>query len=43
MDRARALALEAAGPLGRRHPLIVGVGAAIFVFLVLPLLVVVPI
>ena len=43
MDRAQALAQQAAGPLGRRHPLVVGFGAAIFVFLALPLLVVVPI
>ena len=43
MDRARALSLEAAGPLGRRHPLLLVFGAAVLVFLALPLLVVVPI
>ena len=43
MDRARALALEAAGPLGRRHPLLLALSATILVFLALPLLVVVPI
>ena len=43
MDRARALSLEAAGPLGRRHPLLLVLGAAVLVFLALPLLVVVPI
>ena len=43
MDRARALRLESAGPLGRRHPLVIGLGVAILVFLALPLLVVIPI
>jgi putative spermidine/putrescine transport system permease protein len=43
MDRARALALEAAGPLGRRHPLLCVLGGAVLVFLALPLLVVIPI
>jgi putative spermidine/putrescine transport system permease protein len=43
MDRAAALRQEAAGPLGRRHPLIVALGVAILVFLAVPLLVVVPI
>ena len=43
MDRARALALEAAGPLGRRHPLLLALSGAILVFLAVPLLVVVPI
>jgi putative spermidine/putrescine transport system permease protein len=43
MDRASALRLEAAGPLGRRHPLLLVLGAAVLVFLALPLLVVVPI
>ena len=42
-QRARALRLEAAGPLGRRHPALVGIGAAVLVFLALPLLVVMPI
>jgi len=42
-QRARALRLEAAGPLGRRHPVFVGVGAAVLVFLALPLVVVMPI
>jgi putative spermidine/putrescine transport system permease protein len=42
-DRARALRREAAGPLGRRHPLLVALGIAILAFLALPLLVVIPI
>ena len=43
MDRARALRLETAGPLGRRHPALVALGIAIFAFLAVPLVVVVPI
>ena len=43
MDRTRALALEAAGPLGRRSPALIAIGAAGLVFLALPLLVVLPI
>ena len=42
-ERARALALEAAGPLGRRHPALLGLGLATLVFLAAPLAVVVPI
>jgi putative spermidine/putrescine transport system permease protein len=41
--RARALRLEAAGPLGRRSPAVVALGAAVLAFLALPLLVVLPI
>jgi putative spermidine/putrescine transport system permease protein len=41
--RERALRLEAAGPLGRRHPALVGLGVAILGFLALPLVVVIPI
>jgi putative spermidine/putrescine transport system permease protein len=41
--RARALRLEAAGPLGRRSPVVVALGAAVLAFLALPLLVVLPI
>jgi len=43
MDRARALRLEAAGPLGRRHPALILLGLATMVFLAAPLAVVVPI
>ena len=43
MDRARALRLEAAGPLGRRHAGLVVLGVATLVFLALPLFVVLPI
>ena len=43
MDRARALRLEAAGPLGRRHPTLILLGLATLVFLAAPLAVVVPI
>jgi len=42
-DRERALRLEAAGPLGRRHPALVAFGLATLVFLAAPLAVVVPI
>jgi len=42
-ERARALRLEAAGPLGRRHPALVVLAAAILIFLVAPLAVVIPI
>jgi putative spermidine/putrescine transport system permease protein len=43
MDRASALRLEAAGPLGRRHLTLIALGVAILVFLALPLAVVIPI
>ncbi len=43
MDRASALRLEAAGPLGRRHPTLIALGVAILIFLALPLAVVIPI
>ena len=43
MPRARALAREAAGPLGRRHPALLALGVATLVFLAAPLAVVVPI
>lgn len=43
MDRARALRLEAAGPLGRRSPALVALGVAVLAFLALPILVVLPI
>jgi putative spermidine/putrescine transport system permease protein len=42
-DRAHALALEAAGPLGRRHPALLGLGLATLIFLAAPLAVVMPI
>jgi putative spermidine/putrescine transport system permease protein len=42
-DRARALAREAAGPLGRRHPALLALGVATLLFLAAPLAVVVPI
>lgn len=42
-DRARALAREAAGPLGRRHPALLGLGLATLIFLAAPLAVVMPI
>jgi putative spermidine/putrescine transport system permease protein len=42
-NRARALRLEAAGPLGRRHPALIAFALATVVFLVAPLAVVVPI
>lgn len=43
MDRARALRLESAGPLGRRHPALIVFGLLVLAFLALPLTVVVPI
>ncbi len=42
-DRARALALEQAGPFGRRNRLLAVLGPAILAFLALPTFVVVPI
>jgi putative spermidine/putrescine transport system permease protein len=42
-SRARALRLEAAGPLGRRHPLLIVFAIATLTFLVAPLAVVLPI
>ena len=42
-NRARALRLEAAGPLGRRHPALIAFALATVVFLAAPLAVVVPI
>jgi putative spermidine/putrescine transport system permease protein len=42
-ERARALRLEAAGPLGRRHPGLLVFAVATLVFLVAPLAVVLPI
>jgi putative spermidine/putrescine transport system permease protein len=41
--RARALRLEAAGPLGRRNPAVLAFGLAVLAFLSLPILVVLPI
>jgi putative spermidine/putrescine transport system permease protein len=43
MDRARALRLEAAGPLGRRNAALIAFGAAVLAFLALPILIVIPI
>lgn len=42
-DRARALRLEEAGPLGRRNVLLVALGVAILAFLALPTFIVLPI
>ncbi len=43
VDRARALRLEAAGPLGRRNPGLIVLGVAILAFLALPIFVLIPI